>query len=448
MGTPKPLRFEQVLCYTIPANSTGFKMENFLPFNMEKFLNSFGISQKIISSKEDLSQTIYQTSLLEETTHNKSLLNSISDALGALLNTDDEFAVNFVTVMGVPIVHLDLIWTKQTTWPGIMLPYITLFSSMLDLYINQFEFSLIPSTSLEVLSISERIIQYLFSGSTKKLGIYALSEGTNLIHWLTKYNFPRLMDTYYSIKLDSLPCINIDNWPLQDEKVILNCFSSFTDLSNVRQKCYSIECTLLTGEEFLPYELFDFLMKSSKDYYAGSLQTLNRDDLLLEMEEKANDYIFTSNQICQVLETNGVIKQQTTMPLDIWVNNVISFFFGFNVEGKKCKNMEIGFCYGLLKQLWPKFCKRGLLTTSIIENVFHERLMALEPRAVWLPWASDKTFDLTKGVTICSLFLGNNCIFNYHIFIFLKKNSNSICWIRSIWFNRRLSWCWYQFGKR
>jgi hypothetical protein len=245
--SPKALRFEQVLEYSL-ENVSEFKMEEYLPSSMENFLRSFGISEKCVVDKDELEELLEKVnSQQNHRVYNPMLIETVHYGFQDVLADEDDLQLNITTVMGIPIIELNLLWVKHSTWPGILKPYLTIFRSLLEQYIATFEKGLIPSCSLEVLCTAERILQYLFSGDVRKLGYSKVLSETGLLDWITAYSFPRLADPYFVIQYKKLPNIDLENWPKAQGLPLLNCFSTFSDIDNCRKLCFELESSYGTA---------------------------------------------------------------------------------------------------------------------------------------------------------------------------------------------------------
>lgn len=133
-------------------------------------------------------------------------------------NVGDRASVALVLMNGIPLMDLEPLFVSHHVWPGLLLPYLKMFRSLASRYVT---FSgkgidFIPTVSLEVLSNAERVMSYLFSGDTRKLGkVEISSHGTNFS--IKHRNFALLPSRYYAWDED-LPSIKLEAWVHDDCK--------------------------------------------------------------------------------------------------------------------------------------------------------------------------------------------------------------------------------------
>jgi hypothetical protein len=409
---PKALRFEQVLDYSL-ENVSDFKMEDYLPSSMENFLRAFGISEKCYEDKDELDSLLERISNpTSYPVYNPELIETVCVGFDELLNDEEDSQIlqlNITTVMGIPIIELNLLWVKHDTWPGILKPYLLIFESLLRQYIKTFERGLIPSCSLEVLCIAERILQYLFSGDIRKLGISKVLSETGLLDWISSNSFPKLSPKYFLINYNQLPTINFKEWPTAQGLPLLNCFSTFTDIDNCRKLCFDLETSLMTYDKKMGQQFFNFILNLSISFYVKQLTTVNETGLVQRLkEEKTN--IFTDTELLAFLSDKKLIKNCGSTNPDQWIKDLVEFFFNNEIVGKKSSSSEIQFCLGLINIFWPEFSRKMNWTTKIMEEKGGEALLKLEPRALWLPFVTEKTVEIQKVMNICYTFQGNFCL--------------------------------------
>jgi hypothetical protein len=142
------------------------------------------------------------------------------------------------------MITLDFIWARNATWPGILHPYLDMFKSAMNRFFLSFDKSTgyVPSQQLEIISIMERVMQYLFSGNSAKLGNRDLLSSTGLSEALFFNQFPCLKPNYYDLK--SFEVI-LENWPKRDENsYIFNCSSSYLKMGPIREAVFPLEESL------------------------------------------------------------------------------------------------------------------------------------------------------------------------------------------------------------
>jgi hypothetical protein len=136
------------------------------------------------------------------------------------LNEGLEQPIEIVELLGRPLVGLSLICVPHYVWPGLLKSYINMFESLVNKIIEFAKTnpnSLVPTCSLEVIGNAERAMSYLFNGDQSKLGLRAITSGSDdsILNWLTHFNFPLFsMDSY---DFTDLPTIRCETWPRGSE---------------------------------------------------------------------------------------------------------------------------------------------------------------------------------------------------------------------------------------
>jgi hypothetical protein len=201
----KGLRLEQVLEFTLGAA----EITDWTPFfrdMFQKIMRGFGLSCRLADSNEknDLGFPNQEPLVL-------TLLN------------------------GVSLMDLQPILVGHHVWPGLLIPYLKIFKSLVQRYIHYIERPgaerFLPTASLEVLATCERIMSYLFSGDIRKIGKAKISD-LGLRNSLLHMNFPYLPPPHYRYgsndpnELDNhFTEIDILNWVQDDSKH--NCLFLF-----------------------------------------------------------------------------------------------------------------------------------------------------------------------------------------------------------------------------
>jgi hypothetical protein len=155
-------------------------------------------------------------------------------------------------------------------------------------------------------------------------------------------------------------------------------------------------------------QFFEFILNLPVTYYAKQLSVLNEIELVKRLKEE-KEGIYTNTKLLKVLLDKNIFKNSGTTNPDQWIKDLVEFFFNDEIVGKKSSCSEIQFCLGLIKIFWPEFSRKMKWTTKIMEEKGGEALLKLEPRALWLPFVTEKSVEVQKVMNICYTFQGNFC---------------------------------------
>jgi hypothetical protein len=358
-SAPHKMRFEQVMTYQI-GNVQDFTMASFLPVHMPQFLLVFGIATQTLSGNEEIQDFCEDNITGKDFKYNTTAIKTFEENCNRAIQGEDDFNINLVTLLGVPMLALDLMWVKNHVWPGILVPYLDMFESLINTAIvslNADVEAYIKTNELEVYGNAERIIQYLFSGDKRKLGQTRIVEVTGLADSLQQHNYPRMHSEFYNISFDRMPCIDTTAWPLHPhtEKILLNCFSEFyKEAASSRRLLYSLESCLEahTETERLGTELFRFLRELSIQFYREKIQQTNISDALLEEDSGP---IFGNTELLHVLKTKGIVKGDQSIHLRSWAEGLANAL----VSGDKgTKTPEIRALLRIFSLNWPTFARK------------------------------------------------------------------------------------------
>jgi hypothetical protein len=214
----KGLRLEQELYYEITEDDVYRDWSSFFFDNLSDLLKRFGLNVKKITSENELAVTAEEIEKMDS-----NCKEDLLEVVGRLMDSESSELTLF-TLNGVPLLELDPLLVENHVWPGMLHAYLSMFESSTKLFIDFIRDSqekFILTASLEVLSMQERIMSYLFSGDIRKLGkreIYNMGLRDSLL----QRNYPCLPDGVYTRPSihNKLPIVKLDNWAKENGRRI------------------------------------------------------------------------------------------------------------------------------------------------------------------------------------------------------------------------------------
>jgi len=375
------LRFEQICHYSV-GKKYKFDLDAFFDEELTSFLQIFGFNYiQLDGSSKTLDDFLKRSAILDD--NRDSILNSFS-------NQTKISPISIPIFLGQELFSIEFKCVKPYVYPGILIPYCLRFKSLILRIINlskRNQNAFVPITTLELVGNAERVMQFLFSGDSKKLGKTAIKK----IHWdvIQRRSSALFPKTYYNLDGEKLPSIKLDVWPTE-----MNISSLFTKKSNLRFGNKDLELAFIAQRNLR--EMLTIFWQTFCKHCVNLQPAYEEFDGNASVKRRETD-IFYANLPSRL--PNNFRKMVGKVAFSKWLVVFLSFFFGDESTCGKSAEEPFIYLHAVINHYWPTYKYRCELTemVDIIRPIADTRQY---DKFQWVPAISGNEVKLTSLIEL------------------------------------------------